>query len=76
MAECPFNWYPENFTFAEWNSRLQAAFELHYYVPEDGSEDTKYHCNTALINKRGIYKVRIYIIVFIHAAVMGRYTHL
>ncbi|KAG8896597.1 hypothetical protein FRC01_011713, partial [Tulasnella sp. 417] len=43
-------------TYKEWSDLLQASFEKHYYVPLDPADDAKYEVNSALINRRGIYK--------------------
>ncbi|KAG8949849.1 hypothetical protein FRC04_008152 [Tulasnella sp. 424] len=43
-------------TYKEWSDLLQASFEKHYYVPLDPADDAKYEINSALINRRGIYK--------------------
>lgn len=43
-------------TYKEWADLVQAAFETHYYVPSDPADDAKYAVNTALVNRRGMYK--------------------
>merc|ERR1712230_56438 len=43
-------------TFADWASRIKANFERCYYVPLDAKDDKNYDVNTAIVNRRGIYK--------------------
>ncbi|KAL8857696.1 MAG: hypothetical protein Q9178_005731 [Gyalolechia marmorata] len=43
-------------TFKAWASKLQDNFERCYYVPKDPSEDGSYDINSAIVNRRGIYK--------------------
>ncbi|KAI9440605.1 glycoside hydrolase family 13 protein [Lactarius indigo] len=43
-------------TYREWNDLIQNSFERSYYVPLDPSEDKEYDINSALVNRRGIYK--------------------
>jgi len=43
-------------TYAEWAALIQNSFEKHYYVPLDASEDANFAVNTALVNRRGMYK--------------------
>lgn len=58
-------------TYREWNDLIQESFEKFYYVPLgesipdleyrliwhlDPSEDAEYEINSALVNRRGIYK--------------------
>ena len=45
-----------NITFTEWASRIEKNFERCYYVPLDPKEDSFYDVNSAIINRRGIYK--------------------
>ncbi|KAL8671009.1 MAG: hypothetical protein Q9168_004480 [Polycauliona sp. 1 TL-2023] len=46
----------ESITFKAWASRLQDNFERCYYVPQDPSQDGSYDVNSAIVNRRGIYK--------------------
>ncbi|KAL8698780.1 MAG: hypothetical protein Q9201_006385 [Fulgogasparrea decipioides] len=46
----------EHVTFRNWASKLQENFERCYYVPVDSSEDGSYDVNSAVVNRRGIYK--------------------
>ena len=43
-------------TFAEWAGKIKANFERCFYVPRDPKEDKQYDVNTAIVNRRGIYK--------------------
>ncbi|KAG9018392.1 hypothetical protein FRB93_000095 [Tulasnella sp. JGI-2019a] len=43
-------------TYKQWNDLIQASFEKHFYVPLDPADDPEYAVNTAMINRRGIYK--------------------
>ncbi|KAI9872989.1 MAG: hypothetical protein M1830_000959 [Pleopsidium flavum] len=43
-------------TFHEWASKIEKNFERCYYVPPDPKEDAQYDLNTAIVNRRGIYK--------------------
>ncbi|KAI4270773.1 MAG: hypothetical protein LQ337_006472 [Flavoplaca oasis] len=43
-------------TFKAWASKLQDSFERCYYVPQDPSQDGSYDVNSAIVNRRGIYK--------------------
>ena len=43
-------------TFTEWASKVEKSFERCYYVPIDPKEDSNYDVNSAIINRRGIYK--------------------
>ena len=43
-------------SFVEWASKIQQNFERCYYVPKDPNEDEKYDINSAMVNRRGIYK--------------------
>ncbi|TDL23784.1 glycoside hydrolase family 13 protein [Rickenella mellea] len=43
-------------TYKEWGSLLQTSFENCYYVPLEPADDAKYHVNSSIINRRGIYK--------------------
>jgi len=43
-------------TFADWAEKIQKNFERCYYVPLDPKEDSKYDINSAIVNRRGIYK--------------------
>lgn len=46
----------QSISFADWASRIKSNFERCYYVPLDPKEDTDYDINTAIVNRRGIYK--------------------
>ena len=46
----------ETISFAEWASKIQQNFERCYYIPTDSNEDANYNVNSALVNRRGIYK--------------------
>ncbi|KAL8820229.1 MAG: hypothetical protein Q9223_001521 [Gallowayella weberi] len=46
----------EEMTFKAWASKLQDSFERCYYIPPDPSDDGSYKVNTAIVNRRGIYK--------------------
>jgi glycogen debranching enzyme len=46
----------ETITFAEWADLIKANFEKAYYIPIDKADDSKYEVNTAIVNRRGIYK--------------------
>jgi glycogen debranching enzyme len=35
---------------------IQASFEKCYYVPENPAEDSQFNINSAMVNRRGIYK--------------------
>jgi glycogen debranching enzyme len=43
-------------SLADWASRIKANFERCYYVPLSPEEDAKYDVNSAIVNRRGIYK--------------------
>lgn len=43
-------------TFSDWAARIRANFERCYYVPLSPSDDKDYDVNTAIVNRRGIYK--------------------
>ncbi|KAL5345575.1 bifunctional 4-alpha-glucanotransferase/amylo-alpha-1,6-glucosidase [Pseudogymnoascus australis] len=43
-------------SFADWASKIRNNFERCYYVPASSEEDAKYDVNSAVINRRGIYK--------------------
>ena len=43
-------------SFEKWASRIKANFERCYYVPTDPADDSQYDVNSAIINRRGIYK--------------------
>lgn len=46
----------QSILFAEWASKIQHNFERCYYIPTDSNEDEKYDVNSAIVNRRGIYK--------------------
>ncbi|GAB7349549.1 hypothetical protein MBLNU459_g0249t2 [Dothideomycetes sp. NU459] len=43
-------------TFKEWAAKIRDNFEHCYYVPLDQADDSKYDVNSAVVNRRGIYK--------------------
>lgn len=43
-------------TYREWANRIRANFERCYYIPTDPADDRKYDINSAIVNRRGIYK--------------------
>ena len=43
-------------SFADWAALVKSNFERCYYVPLSAEEDGAYDVNTAVINRRGIYK--------------------
>ena len=43
-------------SFEEWASKIKRSFERCYYIPQDSKDDSKYDINTAIVNRRGIYK--------------------
>lgn len=46
----------QSISFAGWASRIQQNFERCYYIPTDSNEDANYDVNSAMVNRRGIYK--------------------
>lgn len=46
----------EHVAFTGWASKLRDNFERCYYVPADPSEDGLFDVNSAIVNRRGIYK--------------------
>ena len=46
----------EDITFLDWASRIEESFERCYYVPTDPKDDSQYDVNSAMVNRRGIYK--------------------
>lgn len=40
----------------DWNQLLQDNFEKKFYVPLDPADDSKYDVDSAIVNRRGIYK--------------------
>ena len=46
----------QRISFVGWASRIQQNFERCYYIPTDSNEDAKYNVNSAIVNRRGIYK--------------------
>lgn len=46
----------QKISFVEWASKIQHNFERCYYIPTDSNEDENYDINSALVNRRGIYK--------------------
>lgn len=43
-------------SFKEWALTLQENFERCYYIPANADEDGSYDVNSAVVNRRGIYK--------------------
>lgn len=43
-------------SYKEWADLIQVSFEKCYYVPSDPTQDKDFNINTALVNRRGIYK--------------------
>ncbi|KAM3077588.1 bifunctional 4-alpha-glucanotransferase/amylo-alpha-1,6-glucosidase [Clarireedia jacksonii] len=43
-------------TFSDWADKIKANFERCYFVPLDAKDDSKYDVNSAIVNRRGIYK--------------------
>lgn len=43
-------------SLADWASRIKSNFERCYFVPLSPEEDSKYDVNSAIVNRRGIYK--------------------
>ena len=43
-------------SFSEWAGLIKGSFEHSYYVPLKESDDHKYAVDTALVNRRGMYK--------------------
>ena len=46
----------EDITFSEWALRIEENFERCYYIPTDAKDDSQYDVNSAVVNRRGIYK--------------------
>ena len=46
----------QSISFDEWASKIQHNFERCYYIPTDPNQDEKYDINSAIVNRRGIYK--------------------
>ena len=46
----------QRISFADWASKIQHNFERCYYIPTHSNEDAQYDVNSALVNRRGIYK--------------------
>ena len=46
----------QDISFVTWAEKIQKNFERCYYIPLDSSEDKDYDVNTAIVNRRGIYK--------------------
>ncbi|RKP10033.1 glucanotransferase domain of glycogen debranching enzyme-domain-containing protein [Thamnocephalis sphaerospora] len=44
------------YTYNEWSAALRASFEHHFYVPDNPKNDVDYKIDSALANRRGIYK--------------------
>jgi glycogen debranching enzyme len=43
-------------TFKQWADTIKQAFETHFFIPLDPSQDSLYRVDRSLINRRGIYK--------------------
>ena len=43
-------------SYSDWSSRIEKNFERCYYIPLDPKDDSQYDVNTAIVNRRGIYK--------------------
>ena len=43
-------------SYKEWADLIQANFEKCYYVPSDPSQDAQFNVNSAMVNRRGMYK--------------------
>ena len=43
-------------TWQDWSSRISTNFERCYYIPLDPGDDIRYDINSAIVNRRGIYK--------------------
>ncbi|KAK8216749.1 bifunctional 4-alpha-glucanotransferase/amylo-alpha-1,6-glucosidase [Zalaria obscura] len=43
-------------SYKDWAAKIRNNFERCYYVPVNASEDKNYDVNTAVVNRRGIYK--------------------
>lgn len=46
----------QSISFEEWASKIKENFERCYYVPRDPKYDGGYDVNSAIVNRRGIYK--------------------
>ncbi|KAJ1899393.1 bifunctional 4-alpha-glucanotransferase/amylo-alpha-1,6-glucosidase [Kickxella alabastrina] len=42
--------------YAKWDQLVQRSFERHFWVPLDTREDVQYNVNSAMVNRRGIYR--------------------
>ncbi len=45
-----------NITWQDWSSLISTNFEPCYYIPLDPNDDSRYDINSAIVNRRGIYK--------------------
>ena len=43
-------------SFIEWESKIQNAFEHQFWVPTDAEDDANYNIVHGYVNRRGIYK--------------------
>ncbi|KAI0461248.1 hypothetical protein LJB42_001266 [Komagataella kurtzmanii] len=50
------NQHGNEVTFENWNALVAKNFERCFYVPENPSDDGNYDLDSAIINRRGIYK--------------------
>ncbi|KAI9842458.1 MAG: hypothetical protein M1837_007127 [Sclerophora amabilis] len=46
----------KSISFKNWALKIKENFEKCYYVPANGTDDSKYNVNPAIVNRRGIYK--------------------
>jgi glycogen debranching enzyme len=46
----------QSVSLADWAGRIKDNFERCYFVPASPEDDPKYDVNTAIVNRRGIYK--------------------
>ena len=44
-------------SFGEWDAKIKAAFERHFWVPEHSHDDHMHVVDSRLVHRRGIYKV-------------------
>ncbi|KAJ2687046.1 bifunctional 4-alpha-glucanotransferase/amylo-alpha-1,6-glucosidase [Coemansia spiralis] len=43
-------------TYRQWNQLVHDSFERYFWIPLDAQDDAEYHVNSALVNRRGIYR--------------------
>ena len=46
----------QKISFTDWAAKIEKNFERCYYVPLEPREDSQYDVNSAIVNRRGIYK--------------------